>query len=372
MKVGAELLDDGARLPVAGRSRTEVVVAAECEDADRVSIGHAPGRARLVVPVAELDGGGDRADDGAWVSVAPGDEDAPPTVIEWGLEQGPGVDDSQVDFAVGRRRRVTRLTSDHGPRGVTVGCGSCTRIKIDVIDERRMDDPFSDTDVEEKGHADAVHQVGVVRRRSPADVEVRETAHHGDDAGQRFDCAKGVSECARHLTHVSGGERRLTNLVALSVHIHLLGDFEDDRRSRGRWRRRDSRGTGWARIARGLLLVELHLCAYARGYWHDAPTRRTEPPREDCAARLVGEWVGAFGHDRVRHVTVLVDVDVENDGRVALSAGRIRHVRAALHCGRRHRRIGSNRRRCGRRSRWGCLGEGPRRQRDEKTDRGRE
>src|SRR5260221_12441311 len=122
VKVGGELLDDGARLAVVGLSRAEVVVAPEREDAQHISIADPPGRARLIVPVAKLHAGRDGADDRPWVPVAPGDEGAAATLVEWGLEQSSRVDEPHVHLTVPRRRGVARLAGDHGTRGASVAC----------------------------------------------------------------------------------------------------------------------------------------------------------------------------------------------------------------------------------------------------------
>ena len=110
VEVGAELLDDRARLTVGGACCAEVVVAPEREDAQRVSIADPPSQARLVVPVSELHGGRDGADDRARVPVASGDEGAPTTIAERRLEQSSRVDESHVGFTVRRRGRVARPT----------------------------------------------------------------------------------------------------------------------------------------------------------------------------------------------------------------------------------------------------------------------
>ena len=119
----------------------EVVVASEGEDAQRVVIGDAPGRARLVVPVVERHVGRDRAEDGARVSVAPGGEHGESAVVDRRLYERTRIDDAEVGFTVPRGRGLARLTRDGRAREPSVAGRRGARIEVDMIDERRVDDP---------------------------------------------------------------------------------------------------------------------------------------------------------------------------------------------------------------------------------------
>ena len=200
-------------------------MASEGEDAQRVVIGDAPRRARLVVPVVDRHVGCDRAEDRARVSVAPSGEHGESAVVDRRLYERTRIEDAEVGFTVPRGRWLARLTRDRRAREPSVARRRGARIEVDVIDERRVDHPLADAHVKQQGHSYPVDVVAVVVRRSSADVEVREPAGQRDDAWQRLDRAKRIAESAGHLTHVGGRERGLADLPPCAVHVHFLGRF---------------------------------------------------------------------------------------------------------------------------------------------------
>src|ERR1019366_3418113 len=199
--------------------RREVVVASESEDAQRVVVADAPRRARLVVPIVELHAGCDRAEDGPRVSVAPGGENGESAVVDRCLYERTRIDDAEVYFAVRCAGRVAHLTCDGRACEPPVARRRGTRIEVDMIDERWVDDTRAGTHVKQQGHPDPVDVVAVVVGWGSADVEVREPADHGDDAWQRLDRAERIAESTRHLANVRRRERRLPDLPSGAMDV---------------------------------------------------------------------------------------------------------------------------------------------------------